>query len=124
MLFRSILMRIFGPKRDENGEWRRVHNEQLYSLYRSPNIVRVIKCRRLRWSGHEARIEEGRSVFKILTSKPTGNIPLGKFRRKWQDNIGMDIKEIGINKRNWFNSTQDSDYLRALMNATLSLRVQ
>ena len=62
-----ILRRIFGPKRDENGEQRRLHNEELHSLYRSPNIVRVIKSRRLRWAGHVARMEEGRSAFKILT---------------------------------------------------------
>ena len=61
-----ILRRIFWPKRGENGEWRRFHNEELYSLYRSPNIVRVIKSRRLRWAGHVARMEEGRSAFKIL----------------------------------------------------------
>ena len=61
-----ILRRILGPKRDENGEWRRLHNEELHSLYRSPNIVRVIKSRRLRWTGHVARMEEGRSAFKIL----------------------------------------------------------
>ena len=62
-----ILRRIFRPKRDENGEWRRLHNEELHSLYRSPNIVRVIKSRRLRWAGHVARMEEGRSAFNILT---------------------------------------------------------
>ena len=61
----SILRRIFGPKRDENGEWRRIHNEELHSLYRSPNIVRVVKYRRLRWAGHVARIKEGRGAFKI-----------------------------------------------------------
>ena len=67
-----ILRRIFGTKRDENGEWRRLHNEELHSLYHSPNTVRVIKSRRLRWAGHVARMEEGRSAFKILTGRPTG----------------------------------------------------
>ena len=67
-----ILRRIFGPKRDENGEGRRLHNEELHSLYRSPNIVRVIKSIRLRWAGHVVRMEESRSAFKILTGKPTG----------------------------------------------------
>ena len=70
-----ILRRIFGPKRDENGEWIRLHNKELYSLYRSPNIVRVNKSRRLRWVGHVARMEEGRSAFKILTGKPTRKRP-------------------------------------------------
>ena len=70
-----ILRRIFGPKRDENGERRRLHNEELHSLYRSPNIVRVIKSRRLRWAGHVARMEEGRSACKILTGTPRGKRP-------------------------------------------------
>ena len=69
--------RIFGPKRDENGEWRRFHNEELHSLYRSPNTVRVIKSRRLRWAGHVARMEKSRSAFKIITGKPTGKRSLG-----------------------------------------------
>ena len=81
-----ILRGIFGSKRDENGEWRRLHNEELHSLYRSTNIVRVIKSRRLRWAGHVARLEEGRSAFKILTSKPTG-------KRLW-DGLGVDGRTI------------------------------
>ena len=95
-----ILRRIFGPKRDENGEWRRLHNEELDSLYRSPNIVRVNKSRRLRWAGHVVRMEEGRSAFKILTGKPTGKRPLGRPRCRWEDNIRMDLEEIGINAGN------------------------
>ena len=85
-----ILSRIFGPKRDENAEWRRVHNEELCILYRSPNIVRVNKSRRLRWAGYVARMEEGRSAFKILTGKPTGKRSLGRPRRRREDNIRMD----------------------------------
>ena len=79
-----ILRRIFGPKRDENVEWRRLHNEKLHSLYRSPNIVRVIKSRRLRWAEHVAKMKEGRSDFKILTGKPTGKRPLGRPRSRWR----------------------------------------
>ena len=85
-----ILRRIFRPKRDENGEWRRVHNEELHSLHHSANIVRVIKSRRLRWAGHVARMEEGRTAFKILKGKPTGKRPLGRPRRGWEDNIRME----------------------------------
>ena len=69
-------------------------------MYRSPNIVRVIKHRRLRWAGHVARIEEDRSAFKILTGKPTGKRTLGRHRRRWEDNIRMDLEEIGINAGN------------------------
>ena len=89
-----ILRQIFGPKRDENGEWRRLHNEEIHSLYHPPNIVRVIKSRRLRWAGNVARMEKGRSAFKILTGKPTRKRPLRRPRRRWEDNIRMDIKEI------------------------------
>ena len=108
---------------DENGEWRRVHNEELHSSYRSSNLVRVIKSRRLKWAGHVARMEEGRSAFKILTGKPTGKRHLGRPRSRWEDNIRMDLEEIGINARNWVDSAQDRDYWRALVNATYNLRV-
>ena len=108
--------------RNRNGEWRRLHNEELHILYRSPNIVRVIKSRRLRWAGHVARMEEGRSAFKILTGQPTGKRPL-RPRRRWEDNIKMDLEEIGINMGNWVDSVQDRDYWRALVSAALNLRV-
>ena len=84
-----ILRRILGPKRDENGEWRRLHNEELHWFYHSHNIVRVIKSRRLRLSGHVVRMKEDRSVFKILTDKPTGKRTSG--RRRWEKNIRMDL---------------------------------
>ena len=115
--------RKFGPERDANGEWRKLHNEELHSLYRSPNIVRVIKSRRLRWAGHVARMEEGKSAFKILKGKPTGKRPLGRPRRRWEDNIRMDLEEIGFNSGNWVDSAQDRNYLRALVNAALNLWV-
>ena len=95
------------------------HNEKLHSLYRSPNIVIVIKSRILR----RARMEEGRSAFKIVTGTPVGKGPLGRPRRRWEDNIIMDLKEMGINTRNWIDSAQDRDYWRVLVNAALNLRV-
>ena len=118
-----ILRRIFGPKRDENREWRRLNNEKLHSLYRSVNTVRMIKSRRLRWAGHLDRIEERRSAFKMLTYNPTWKRPLERPRRRWGDNIRMDLEEIGINAGNWVDSTQDGNYWRALVNAALNLRV-
>ena len=90
-------------------------------MYRSPNIIRVIKSRRLRWAGHLARMEEGRIAFKILAGKPTGKRPLGRPRRRWEGNIKMDLKEIGINAGNWEDSTQDRNYWRAVVNAALNL---
>ena len=83
-------------------------------MYRSPNTARVIKPRRLRWSGHVARMEEGRSAFKILTGTPTGKRPLGRPRRRWEDNIRIDLKEVCINAKNWVHSAQDKECLRTL----------
>ena len=83
----------------------------------------MIKSRRLRWAGHVARMEEGKSAFKILTGKPTGKRPLGRPRRRWKDNIRMHFEEIGINAGNWVDSAQERNYWRALVNAALNLRV-
>ena len=92
-------------------------------MYRSPNIVRVIKSKRLRWAGLVIRMEEGRSAFKILTCKPTERRPSERPKWRWEDSIRMYLKEIGINVRNWVDSAQDRDYWRALVNATLNLRI-
>ena len=98
-----------------NREWRRLHNEELYRLYRSLNIVRGIKSRRWRWAGHVARMEEGMSAFKILTGKPTGKRPLERPRHIWEDNIRMDLEEIGINAGNWVDLAEETDYWRSLV---------
>jgi hypothetical protein len=91
----KVLRRIFGPKRDEvTGEWRRLHDKELYALY-SPNIIRVIKSRRLRWAGHVARMGERRGAYKALVGKPEGSRPLERPRRRWEDNIKMDLREVG-----------------------------
>ena len=94
-----------------------------FVLYRSSDIVRVIKSGRLRWAGHVAKMEEGRSAFKIFTGTPTGKRPLERPRRTWEDNIRLDLKEMGINTRNWVDTVQDRDYWRTHMNPALNLRV-
>ena len=87
-----LLSAIFGPRRDAvTGEWSRLHNEELNDLYCSPNIVRVIKWRRMRWAGHVARMGEEREVYRVLVGKPEGRKPLGRPRRRWVDNIRMDL---------------------------------
>jgi hypothetical protein len=78
-----VLRRIFGPKREEDGSWRKLHNDKLHSLYSSPNIVRMIKARRMRWAGHVARMGEGRGVYRILVGRPEGKRPLGRSRHRW-----------------------------------------
>ena len=102
MFENRVLRRIFGPERDGvTGEWRKLHNEELNDLYSSPNIVRVIKSRRMRWAGHVARMEEGRGVHKVLVGKPEGKRPLGRPTRRWEDNIKMDLQEVGKGCGDW-----------------------
>jgi len=91
-----VLRRIFGPLRDEvAGEWRRLHKQELNDLYSSPNIVRVIKSRGIRWAGHLERLGEERVVYRVLVGRPDGKSPLGRPRRRWVDNIRMDLQEVG-----------------------------
>jgi len=124
MFEKRVLRRIFGPKRDEvTGEWRKLHNVELNVLYSSPNIVRVIKSRRLRWAGHVARIGEGRRVHRVLVGKPWGKRPLGRPRRTWEDNIKMDLQEVGCEGMDFIELTQNRDRLRALVNAVMNLRI-
>jgi hypothetical protein len=101
------VLRIFGPKREEDGSWRKLHNDELHSLYSSPNIVRVIKSRRTRWAGHVARMGEVRGFYRVLVGKPEGKRPLGRTRLRWDDNIKLDLREIGIDGANWIRLTQD-----------------
>jgi transcription termination factor 2 len=119
-----VLRRIFGPKRDEvTGEWSKLHNEELNDLYSSPNIVRMIKSRRMRWAGHVARMEERRRVYRILVGKPEGKGPPGRPGRRWEDNIKMDLEEVGCVGKVWIELAQDRGGWRALVNAVMNLRV-
>jgi hypothetical protein len=105
--FENRVLRIFGPKREEDVSWRKLHNDELHSLCCSPNIVRVIKARGLRWAGHVARMGEGRGVYRFLVGKPGGKRPLGRPRRRWDDNLKLDLREIGIDGANWIRLAQD-----------------
>jgi hypothetical protein len=116
-------LRIFKLKREEDGLWRKLHNDELHSLYSSPNIVRMIKSRRMRWAGHVARMGEGRGVYKVLVGRPEGKKPLGKSRRRWEDNVKMDFRETGIDGANWSQLVHDRVWWRAFVSTVMNFRV-
>jgi hypothetical protein len=117
------LRRIFGPKREEDGSWRKLHNDELHNLYSSPKIVRVIKSRRLRWAGHVAHMGERRGVYRVLVGRPGGKRPLGRPRRRWEDNIKMGLREIGIDVANWIRLAQDRVQRRTFVKTVMNLWV-
>jgi hypothetical protein len=119
-----VLRRIFGPKRDEvPGGWRKLHNEELHGLYSLPSIVRVIKARRMRWAGHVARMGEVSGAYNILVGRPEGRRPLGRHRLRWEDNMKMDLREIGFVDVDWIYLAEGRDRWRALVNTVMNLRV-
>ena len=123
MFENKVLRRIFGPRRDEvMGDWRRLRNE-LNDLYSSPNIVRVIKSRRMRWAGHVACLGDDRGVYRVLVGKLEGKRPLGRPRHRWVDNIRMDLQEVGCGYMAWIGLAQNRDRWRTLMSAVMNLRV-
>jgi hypothetical protein len=120
----SVLRRIFGPKRDEiTSEWRKLLNEELNDLYSLPNIVWVIKLRRMRWAGHVACMVERRGIYRVVVGKLEGKRPLGRPRHRWDVNIKMDLQEVGCAGMDWIELAKDRDRWLALINAVMNLRV-
>jgi len=120
-----VLRRIFGPRRDEEtGEWRKLHNEEFNDMYSSPNFVRVIKSRRMRYARHLARRGERRGgVYRVLVGKPEGKRPLGRPRRRWEDNIKKYLQEVGCGCMDWIELAQDRDRWRVLVYAVMNFWV-
>jgi hypothetical protein len=118
-----VLRRIFGPKREEvAGDWRRLHNEELHNLYGSPNVVRVIKSRRIGWAGHGARMGET-NMYNILVGQPEGKRVLGRTRLRWEDNNRMDLRNIGWEDADRINLVQDRVQWRVLVNTVVNIWV-
>ena len=120
----KVLRKIFGAKRDEiTGEWRKLHNSELHALYSSPNVIRNLKSRRLRWAGHVARMEQYRNAYRVLVGKPGSKRPSGSSRHRWEDNIKMDLREVGCDPRDWITLAEDRYQWRAYVRAVMNLRV-
>ena len=123
MFENMVLRRIFGPRRDKvTGEWRRLHNEELNDLYSSPSIFRVIKSRRMRWTGHVARMAEERGAYRVLVGKPEGRSHWGDLG-VWVDYIRKDLQEVGCVYMDWIGLAQDRDKCRMLVSAVMNIRV-
>jgi len=124
MFENRVLRRITGPRKDEvTGEWRKLHNEELSDLYSSPNIFRMIKSRIMRCAGHVARMRERRGVYRFLVGKPDGKRPLGRPRRRWEENIKMALQDVGCGGMNWIGLGQDRYRWRAFVSTAMNLRV-
>ena len=120
----GLLRKIFGAKKDEiTGEWIKLHNAELHALDSSHNIIRSLKSRRLRWAGHTARKEQSRNAYRHLVGKHEGKKPLGRPRRRWEDNIKMDLREVGCDLGEWKDLAEDRDQWRAYVRAVMNLRV-
>ena len=119
-----VLRKIFLPKRDEvTGDWRKLHNVERNYLYSLPIIFRMMKSRSMRWAGHVARMGESRCVYRVLVGKSEGKRPLGRPRRRWEDNIKVDLQDVGCGGMDWIDLAEDRDRWRALVNVVMNLQV-
>ena len=120
----KVLRKIFGAKRDEiTREWRKLHNANLHALYSSPNIIINFKSRRQRWAGYVARMEKSRNAYSVLVGKHERKRSLGRPRRRWEDNIKMDLREVGCDPRDWIALVEDRDQCQAYVRAVMNLWV-
>jgi hypothetical protein len=120
----GVLRGIFGPKRDEvTGDWRNLHNEELHNLHSSPNIIRMMESRRMRWAGNVERMGAKRNPYRKLEGNPEEKRVLGRQSHRWVDSIKIDLREIGWDGVDWIDLAQDRDQWRALVNTVMNLRV-
>jgi hypothetical protein len=112
-----------GFRGEVTGDWRKLHKEELHDLYSSPSIIRIMKSRRMRWMGHVARMGEKMNAYRLLVGNPEGKRPLGRPRRRWVDNIRMNLVEVGWSDVDWIRLAQVRDRWRALVNSVSNLRV-
>ena len=120
----KVIRKIFGAKRDGiTREWRKLHNSELYALYSSPNFIRDLKSRRLRWAGHAAHMGQSRNTYRVLVGKPEGKRPLGRPRRTWKVNIKIDLREVGCDPGDWIAVAEDMDQWRAYVRMIMNLWV-
>jgi hypothetical protein len=123
-VFKRMLRGIFEPKKDEvMGGWRKLHNEQLHNVYASPSMIRMIKSRSMRWAGHVERLGEKRNAYRILVGKTDRKRPLGRRKRRWVNNIKMDLRERGWAGMDWIYLAQDRDQWRALVDTVMNHHV-
>jgi hypothetical protein len=125
-VFENRVLRLFGPKRDEvTGEWRKLHNKELHDLYSSPSIIRIIKSRRMRWTGHVARMgkKKKKNAYRFLVGNPEEKRPLGRPSRRWVDNIRMDLGEVEWGDVDWIGLAKDRNRRRALVNSVLNFQI-
>ena len=124
MIENKVLREIFGAKKDEiTGEWRKLHNAELLALYSSPNIIRSLKSRRLRWAEHVAHIDQSTNAYRVLVGNTEGMRPLGRSRRRWENNIKMDLREVDRDPGEWIDHAQARDQWRAYVMAGMNIRV-
>ena len=124
VLENKVLRKISGATKDEiTVEWRELHIAELHALYSSPNIIRSLKSRRLRWARHVAHMEQSRNAYKVLVGKSEGKRPLGRPRRRWEDNIKMDLREVGCDPGEWIAFAENRDQWRAYVRAVMNHRV-